>query len=73
MIRGSDFEGGRHVLVANSAEEWAAQISSLFSDRDRCERLRRVAYDHVKERYCWAKRARALDRVYARLGDLGPT
>ena len=44
---------GEHLLAANTAAEWIAEIERLWSDADLCARLGAAARRFVQTNPCW--------------------
>jgi glycosyltransferase involved in cell wall biosynthesis len=66
---GLDVEDGTHVLIAQTAAEFAAAVERLWSDPDLVERLTRHAHDLVRRNYSWDAACR---RIADALGEFGP-
>ena len=62
---------GREVLIADTAEEFAAAVRALLRDRTRAARLGRAARALVESRYRWEACLAPLDDLYASLGRPG--
>jgi len=63
VARGLDAHAGRHLLVAESAENFAVHITGLLSDAPRRRTLGAAARSFVKDRFSWrfvADRAREI-------------
>jgi len=63
VARGLDAEAGRHLLVAESTEEFAGHITGLLTDTGRRRTLGAAARRFVQDRFNWrfvAERAREL-------------
>jgi glycosyltransferase involved in cell wall biosynthesis len=50
---GIDFIKGKHILIAESASEFASQIVSLFNDGKKFNMIRREAFELAKLKYEW--------------------
>ncbi|MBI2571333.1 MAG: glycosyltransferase [Candidatus Schekmanbacteria bacterium] len=57
-------EHGRHLLVADSAEDFAEQVSRLLLDPSAAERMALAARLLVEERYSWERSVAELERLY---------
>jgi glycosyltransferase involved in cell wall biosynthesis len=62
---------GRDVLIADTAETFAAAVRALLRDRTRAERLGRAARALVEARYRWEACLAPLDDLYTSLGRPG--
>jgi glycosyltransferase involved in cell wall biosynthesis len=63
-VEGLDVEHKKHVLIANSADEFVKAISSILSHKSMYEDIRQNAYDLVREKYNWKTIAQTLEMVY---------
>lgn len=63
-IEGMPVEDGRHLLIAGSAEAFAAKVDQALSDPARCRELGRQARRLVQERYDWTALGQDVDRIY---------
>lgn len=63
-VEGLDVEHKRHVLIANTADEFAKTISFILSRKSLYEDIRQNAYHLVKEKYNWKTIAQTLEMVY---------
>ena len=61
---GIQVEDGRNILVAESAEDFAASVLRLLSDRKLGERLGQNARQLVEETYSWETATDLLEQVY---------
>jgi glycosyltransferase involved in cell wall biosynthesis len=68
---GLDVVHGEHLLIGDSAEEFAAHVVGLLSDRDLRERLSRSARRLVEVRYDWCAVGRRFEELVARVGAGG--
>jgi sugar transferase (PEP-CTERM/EpsH1 system associated) len=68
-VEGLDVEAGRHLLVADSATEFAAAVVDLLADPERRARLVREGRRLVEDRYSWRDAARTLAAVHERVVD----
>lgn len=65
---GLEVEAGRHLLVGDSPEAFAACVSDLLTDADKRRGVAREARSLVESRYDWSRSAAVLERVYGSLG-----
>lgn len=65
-IEGLDVEPGRHVLVADSAEAFAAQVLRVLGDPELGARLASAGRDVAERRYAWGPIGDALNDVIDR-------
>jgi sugar transferase (PEP-CTERM/EpsH1 system associated) len=63
---GLEARHGEHLLVATSAEEFAAALARLLQDEALGDRLARAGRDLVESAYTWERSAERLEAVYAR-------
>ncbi len=63
-VEGLDVEHKKHVLIANTADEFAKAISFVLSHKSLYETIRQNAYDLVREKYNWKTIAQTLEMVY---------
>jgi glycosyltransferase involved in cell wall biosynthesis len=61
--RGCEAEPGRHLLTADSAEDFAAASLSLISQPALAKRLAAQALGFVRARYDWAKSAGKIEKI----------
>jgi glycosyltransferase involved in cell wall biosynthesis len=61
----------RDVVLADTADDFAAAVHDLLRDRPRAERLGRAARGLVEARYRWEACLAPLDDLYASLGRRG--
>ncbi len=64
---GLDVEAGRHLLVGDTPEAFAGQVSELLADAERRARIARQARVLVEARYDWSRSVELLERVYGSL------
>jgi len=64
---GIDVVSGEHLLVADSAQDFADAILRVLRDRPFREHLEKAARARMEERYTWSACTRLLDEVYADL------
>jgi len=62
-IEGLEVEPGRHLLVGDGPEAFAAQVLAAVNDRDLGGRLASAGRQLVQERYAWGPIAATLERV----------
>lgn len=63
-LGGLDAEHGRHLLIATTAEEFAAAVERLMGDEGLRERIARDARALVESRYTWEHSVNGMERVY---------
>jgi glycosyltransferase involved in cell wall biosynthesis len=63
-VEGIDAEPGRHLLVADRPEEFAADVLRLLESPAEAARLAGEARRLIEERYDWRSALRGLDRIY---------
>lgn len=63
-VEGLEVENKKHVLIANTADEFAKVILSILSHKSQYETIRKNAYNLVKEKYNWQTIAQTLEMVY---------
>ena len=68
-INGLDLEDGRDVIVAETAEAFAAAVARLLGDPANRRALETQARRTAEERYGWDALARAQAALYARLAE----
>ena len=61
---GIDITPGRHALIADTPDEFNAQISRLFADPDLCDRLSAEGRALIETRYSWQSIGSKLARLY---------
>jgi len=61
---GIDCQPGKHLLVANHAQEFAAYVVGLLGDRSRADQIAANGRALVEEKYSWESRARAYEELY---------
>ncbi|GMQ78941.1 MAG: glycosyltransferase family 4 protein [Anaerolineae bacterium] len=61
-VRGIDVEDGKHVLIADSPDEFAAAVLMVMEDRKLCSNLAANARKLVEDKYSW-------DRIGLKLND----
>ncbi len=66
-IEGLDVHHGSHVLIANTPREFVREIKRILSSPDMYERIRKNAFELVKEKYNWKKIATQLEIAYQRI------
>jgi polysaccharide biosynthesis protein PslH len=59
-VEGIDVVDDSHVLIADTAEHFAAQVLRLFADRGLAERLRHQGRVLIRDRYAWPEIAAGL-------------
>jgi len=66
-IEGLDISNNKHVLIANTPFEFVAQIKKILSNKETYEKIRKNAFELVKEKYNWKKIAAELEIAYQRI------
>ena len=66
-IEGLDVEVGKHLLAADSPEQWQKTILELLDNEERRNMLGRAGRQHVQSRYTWAARMKPLVTLCERL------
>lgn len=66
-IEGLEVNNNQNVVTANTPEEFIAKIKYLLENKDKYEKIRKNAYNLVKEKYQWSKTAKELESVYKHL------
>lgn len=61
---GLDVEEGRHLLLAETAEDFVTQISRLFADAELGARLGLESRALVEDRYTWERSVARLEEIY---------
>jgi glycosyltransferase involved in cell wall biosynthesis len=61
---GIEYEDGRHLLVADDAQAFAAAVGRVLDDAALAARLAQAGRALVEERYSWAAAAERLERLY---------
>lgn len=64
---GLEVEAGRHLLVGDTPEAFAACVSDLLTDADTRQRVAGEARSLVESRYDWSRSAQILEEVYGSL------
>jgi polysaccharide biosynthesis protein PslH len=59
---------GEHLLVADSAEEFAAAIVRLLDDRELGRRLGAAGRQFIEDEYSWERAGERLEALYDRIG-----
>jgi glycosyltransferase involved in cell wall biosynthesis len=57
-IEGLDCNDGKHLLIADSPDEFAGAIKRLLTDKDLAQRLRKNARQLMEKRYSWGIHSR---------------
>lgn len=66
-IEGLDLADNRTVLLAEKPEEFADNVISILSDKEKFNRIQKNAYTLVREKYNWEKIAQQLEQYYTTL------
>lgn len=64
---GLELVDGKHVWVADTAQEFADRVSALLQDPAARRRLGEAGLQHVRARYRWPDAAEALEALYQRI------
>ena len=63
-VRGIEVTSGRHLMVAQTEEEFAAHVRRLLQDRSFADRMARQARALVESRHTWEHSVKALEQLY---------
>ncbi|KKQ01884.1 MAG: hypothetical protein US11_C0003G0027 [Candidatus Roizmanbacteria bacterium GW2011_GWA2_36_23] len=63
-VEGLDVKDGKHVLIAQSSEEFIKQIMHILANRLLYQSIQKDAYLLVKQKYSWIKIAAQLEIIY---------
>ena len=66
-IEGLEVTNNKNVIIANNPEEFITKIKQLLINQNLYERIRKNAYNLVKEKYQWSQTAKELESVYKNL------
>ncbi len=66
-IVGLEVTDNRDVVIANSPTEFVSKIKQLLTSKKFYEKIRKNAYNLVKEKYQWNQTAKELESVYKNL------
>lgn len=66
-IVGLEVTDNRDVVIANDPTEFVSKIKKLLTNKKFYEKIRRNAYNLVKEKYQWNQTAKELESVYKNL------
>ncbi|MFA5136378.1 MAG: glycosyltransferase family 4 protein [Patescibacteria group bacterium] len=66
-IEGLDVVDNKQVLIANTPSEFVRDIKKILQSKETYNRIRKNAYELVKEKYNWKKIAEELEIAYKRL------
>jgi sugar transferase (PEP-CTERM/EpsH1 system associated) len=69
---GVDVRDGEHLLIADSAEDFAAAIVRLFEDPARAEQLGRSGREKMVREYSWEYAGELLESLYQDVAGGGP-
>lgn len=64
---GLELVDGKHLWIADTAQEFADRVSALLQDPAARRRLGETGLQHVRARYRWPDAAEALEALYQRL------
>lgn len=65
-LGGISVVAGQHLLVADTAEDFAAAVVGLLHDASARQRLSDAAFELVDQNYAWGKTVETLESVYQR-------
>lgn len=63
-VEGLDVKDGKHILIANSPDEFIKQIKRILASKKLYNDIRKNAHELVKEKYNWEKIATELEIAY---------
>ncbi|MDO8609086.1 MAG: glycosyltransferase, partial [bacterium] len=63
-VEGLAVENNKHVILAETSEDFSIKIAEILSSKNKYESIRLNAYMLVKEQYNWKKIAQKLETVY---------
>ena len=66
-IEGLEVTNNKNVIIANNPEEFITKIKQLLINQNLYEKIRKNAYNLVKEKYQWSQTAKELESVYKNL------
>ncbi len=66
-VEGLDVSDGKHVLIAQSPEQFRDKITSVIKNQRLFNNIRKNAYTLVKEKYQWKQIAKKLESLYQHL------
>ena len=66
-IEGLDVTNNKDVIIASNPNEFVAKIKELLTNKNLYEKIRKNAYQLVKEKYRWSQTAKELESVYKNL------
>jgi len=66
-VEGLDVIDGKHILIAETPDQFSMKISEIISNRALYNRIRKNAYLLVKEKYQWQQIAKKLESLYRHL------
>jgi glycosyltransferase involved in cell wall biosynthesis len=61
---GIEYRQSENILIADTAEDFAAAVLKVINDRDLAHRLRTCGRNWVEQNYDWQARYSAWDRIY---------
>ena len=64
---GIDCVYGKHLLAAESPQEFAAHVVDLLRHPDKAAQMAQAARELVEQEYSWESRARAYEELYERV------
>jgi len=66
-IEGLEITNNKNVVIANNPKEFVSKIKELLKNKNLYEKIRKNAYNLVKEKYQWSQTAKELESVYKNL------
>lgn len=66
-VEGLDVSDGKHVLIAQTPEQFRDKITSVIKNQGLFNSIRKNAYTLVKEKYQWKQIAKKLESLYQHL------
>lgn len=63
-IRGLDIKENQEALIAEKPEDFFNQIKKIINNKNLYEKIRKNAYNMVKEKYNWTSIAKKLEKIY---------
>lgn len=66
-IEGLELENNKNVLIADNPNEFIDKIKLIINNKNLYEKIRKNAYQLIKEKYSWKKSAEKLASIYKKL------
>lgn len=66
-VEGLDVEDGKHVLIAETPAEFKEKVNQVIKNKPLFDKIRKNAYELVKEKYQWQGIAKKLESLYQHL------